>query len=384
MSNPIVSFDEQAVKDELRELVRKTIEETINAMLDEEADRLVGAGPYERTDERAAYRAGHYERGFTTTSGQVTLKMPKLKGMRFATAVIERYKRRETSVEEAIIEMYLAGVSTRRIEDVGEILWGAGVSAGTVSNLNDKAFKSVDEWRCRPLTREYPYACINGIYLKRSWGGSCENVAAIGANEDGYREVIGYAEGFTESKECWRARLPVVAEVARTARRSHGRRRQGRRHGRLDRRGVPECQMPALHRALLPQRPCQGPKSKRPQAAAMLKAIHSMESREAASAKAGSVAAELESMRLKEAAKVVREGFAETLTYCEMPRESWRRIRTNNAIERLNGEIRRRTRIVGTFPDGKSALMLVAARLKYVADSEWGTRRYLDASLLKE
>lgn len=131
---------QQAVKDELRELVRKTIEETINAMLDEEADQLVGAGPYERTDERAAYRAGHYERGFTTTSGQVTLRMPKLKGMRFATAVVERYKRRETSVEEVIIEMYLAGVSTRRIEDVGEILWGAGISAGTVSNLNNKAF----------------------------------------------------------------------------------------------------------------------------------------------------------------------------------------------------------------------------------------------------
>ena len=106
MSNPIVSFDE-------------------------EADQLVGAGPYERTDERVAYRAGHYERGFTTTSGQVTLKMPKLKGMLFATAVIERYKRRETSVEEAIIEMRLAGVSTRRIEDVSEVLWGAGVSAGT-------------------------------------------------------------------------------------------------------------------------------------------------------------------------------------------------------------------------------------------------------------
>ena len=168
MSNPVVSFDEQAVKDELRELVRKTIEETINAMLDEEADRLVGAGPYKRTDERAAYRAGHYERGFTTMSGQVTLKMQKLKGMRFTTAVIERYKRRETSVKEAIIEMYLAGVSTRRIEDVGEILWGAGVSAGTVSNLNDKAFKAVDEWRCRPLTCAYPYIYINGIYLKRS------------------------------------------------------------------------------------------------------------------------------------------------------------------------------------------------------------------------
>ena len=113
-SKPNVSFDEQTVKSELHELVRKTIEKTINAMLDEEADQLVGAGPY----ERAAYRAGHYERGFTTTSGQVTLKMPKLKGMRLATAVIERYKRRETSMEEAIIEMYLAGVSTRRIDGI--------------------------------------------------------------------------------------------------------------------------------------------------------------------------------------------------------------------------------------------------------------------------
>ena len=103
--------------------------------------------------------------------------------------------------------MYLAGVSTRRIEDVSEILRGACVSAGTVSNLNDRAFKAVEEWRCRPLDCECPYVYVDGIYLKRSWGGSCENVAdmvAIGVNDDGYREVIGCAEGLTESSECWR------------------------------------------------------------------------------------------------------------------------------------------------------------------------------------
>ena len=360
MSNPIVSFDEQAVKDELRELVGKTIEETINAMLDEEADQLVGAGPYERTDER----------GFTTTSGQVTLKMPKLKGMRFATAVIERYKRRETSVEEAIIEMYLAGVSTRRIEDVSEILWGAGVSAGTVSNLNDRAFKSVDEWRCRPLTREYPYVYVDGIYLKRSRGGSYENVAvmaAIGVNEDedGYREVVGCAEGFTEPSECWRDFLSwLKSRGLRGVRVFAGDKAAGMVGSIAEvfpKAKYQRCTV-RFYRNVL----AKVPKSKRSQAAAMLKAIHAMESREAS------------------AAKVVREGFAETLTYREMPREHWRRIRTNNAIERLNREIRRRTRVVGTFPDGKSALMLVAARLKYVADSEWGSRRYLDASLLKE
>ena len=119
MSDPIVSFDEAAMRGELRELVRRTVEDTLNALLEEEADDLIGADRYERTAGREAYRAGHYERGLTTTSGQVTLRMPKLKGMRFATAIIERYKRRETSVEEAMIEMYLAGVSTQ--EDRGRL-----------------------------------------------------------------------------------------------------------------------------------------------------------------------------------------------------------------------------------------------------------------------
>ena len=126
------------------------------------------------------------------------------------------------------------------------------------------------------------------------------------------------------------------------------------------------------------------PKSKRAEVAAMLKAVHAQESLEASTEKAGRVAAKLEDMRLAAAAKCVRDGVAETLTYTRFPARHWRRIRTNNAIERLKREIRRRTRVVGTFPDGKSALMLATARLKYVTDSEWGSRRYLDVSLLDE
>ena len=124
MPEPIVSLDEESLKAGLRELVRRTVEEMLNGLLDEEADDLVGAERYERTADREAYRAGHYERKPATTSGEVAIRMPKLKGMRFTTAAIERYRRREVSVEEAMIEMCLAGVSTRRIEDVSEILWG--------------------------------------------------------------------------------------------------------------------------------------------------------------------------------------------------------------------------------------------------------------------
>ncbi len=386
MSDPIVTFDENAVRGELRELVRRTVEDTINALLEEEADDLVKAGRYERTAGREAYRAGHYERDLTTTSGQVTLKMPKLKGVRFATAVIERYKRRETSVEEAMIEMYLAGVSTRRIEDVSEILWGASVSASTVSNLNEKAFEAVEEWRCRPLTCAYPYVFVDGIYLKRAWGGSFENVAvmvAIGVNDDGYREVIGAAEGFTESAECWREFLSWLKGRGLTGVRMFTGDKAAAMTGAIAEvfpdAAYQRCTVHFYRNVL-----SKVPKSKRGQAAAMLKAIHAQESFDASMEKAGAVAEALDEMRLAAASKCVREGVVETLTYTRFPMRHWRRIRTNNAIERLNREIRRRTRVVGTFPDGRSALMLVTARLKYVADSEWGSRRYLDVSLLDE
>ena len=386
MSGNIVSVDEESLKSDLRELVRKTVQETLNALLDEEADEMVGAERYERTAGREAYRSGHYRRKLVTTSGEVVLDVPKLRGATFQTAVIERYRRRETSVEEAIIEMYLAGVSTRRIEDVSEILWGAGVSAGTVSNLNEKAFESVEAWRTRPLSGGYPYLFVDGIYLKRSWGGSYENVAvmvAIGVNSEGRREIVGCAEGFTESKESWKEFLLWL----------RGRGLSGVRLVTGDKSlgmlGALEEVFPEARyrrRAVHFYRNALGkvPRQKRTRVAKMLKAIHAQESREASEAKAAEVADSLESMKLFAAAKVVREGCAETLAYTGFPMQHWTRIRTNNAIERLNREIRRRTRVVGTFPDGKSALMLVAARLKYIVENEWGRRRYLGVSLFEE
>lgn len=183
MSANTVSVDEESLKSDLRELVRKTVQETLNALLDEEADETVGAGRYERTAAREAYRSGRCKRKLATTSGEVALDVPKLRGATFQTAVIERYRRRETSVEGAIIEMHLAGVSARRIEGASGILRGAGVSAGTVPNLNEKAFESMDAWRTGPLSGGYPYLFVDGVYLKRSWGGSYENVAVMVAIE---------------------------------------------------------------------------------------------------------------------------------------------------------------------------------------------------------
>ena len=114
MSGNIIRLNEELIKSSIKDLVRNSVEETLNSLLDHEAEELVNAEKYERTGERKGYRSGHYERNFSTTSGEVKLKIPKLKGVQFETAIIERYRRRECSVEEALIEMYLAGVSVRR------------------------------------------------------------------------------------------------------------------------------------------------------------------------------------------------------------------------------------------------------------------------------
>ena len=202
----IIHVNESEIKSQLSGIIRNTIEETLNAMLDAEADKITQAHKYERTDTRADTRAGHYNRKLLTTSGEVNLRIPKLRKLPFETAIIERYKRHEESVEEALVEMYLAGVSVRRVEDISEALWGARVSSGTISNLNQKVYVQIEEWRNRKLEVEYPYVYLDGIYLKKTWGGTIESIAilvAIGVNAAGNREIIGAAEGGKEDKESW-------------------------------------------------------------------------------------------------------------------------------------------------------------------------------------
>ena len=142
-----------------------------------------------------------------TTSVPVQLKMPKLREVQFETAIIERYRRRESSVEEALVEMYLAGVSVRRVEDITEALWGTRVKPSTISDLNKKIYDRIEQWRNRPLESEYPYVFVDGIWLKRAWAGEVHTVSvliALGVTVTGYCEVIGVAEGSREDTESWR------------------------------------------------------------------------------------------------------------------------------------------------------------------------------------
>jgi putative transposase len=383
-SQPLLQIDEHQIRGHLDEMVRTTVEDTLNKLLDAEAEALCGAKRHERTTQRAGYRSGHYERELETKAGPVTLQVPKLKQLRFETQIIERYRRRESSVEEALQEMYLAGVSVRRVEDITEALWGTRVSASTVSELNQKLYGRLEEWRNQPITGRHVYVYLDGIWLKRTWGGEVRNIAvlvAIGVNQDGHRDILGVAEGMKEDRASW-------LEFLRW----------------LKQRGLAGTQLFISDKCLglvealnecFPEAAWQRcivhfyrnvfsavPTGKVKEVAAMLKAIHAQEDAAATQQKARDVIAKLEAMRLAKAAEVVREGIHETLRYLNYPREHWRRIRTNNPLERINREIRRRTRVVGAFPDGNSAVMLITARLRHISGTAWTTKRYLNMDLL--
>ena len=233
--------------------------------------------------------------------------MPKLRSRTFETAVIERYRRRDIPVEEAIVQMYLAGVSVRRVEDAAEAPWGTRVSSGTASNLNRKMYGHIERWRNQASAR---------MFIWTGWRSS-----AAGA-------------GRSRTSRSWR--------------------RSG-----LTRRKVR-------------------------QAAAMPKAIHARESRSAALVKARDVIGKLKAMKLAAAAELVENAIEETLTYYSFPSQHWIKLKTNNPMERLLREARRRTKVVGAFPDGQSALMLVAARLRHVSATQWGLRKYMNVGLLAE
>jgi transposase-like protein len=382
----VIRIDESEIRGHLDEMVRGTVEETLNALLEAEADELCGASRYERSADRVDTRAGHYDRKLETKAGKVNVKMPKLRRQTFETAIIERYRRREVSVEEAIVQMYLAGVSVRRVEDITEALWGTRVSSGTVSKLNQKVYKHIERWRTAPLEGSFPYVYLDGLILKRSWGGEVKNVsvlAAIGVDSEGYRRVLGVAEGHKEDKAGWYGFLKSLKE-------------RGLSGVRLF---ISDACMGLVEsiEEIFPDADWQRcvvhayrnvfthvPRTKMRHVSAMLKAIHAQESREAALAKADDVVIALKAMKLKAAADWVAEHIDETLTYYSYPSEHWIKLKTNNPMERLLKEARRRTKVVGAFPDGKSALMLVAARLRHVASTSWGTRKYMNMKLLEE
>lgn len=284
------------------------------------------------------------------------LKVPKLRRQTFETAIIERYRRRESSVEEALIEMYLAGVSVRRVEDITEALWGTRVSPGTVSNLNKKIYAKIEAWRHRPIEGDHPYLYLDGIVMKRSWAGEVRNVSLLVAsavNKEGCREILGIMEGPKEDASGWSAFLRHLADRGLSGVRlivSDACRGLVESVGEV----LPEARWQRCVAHFYRNVFGLVPAGKVREVSHMLKAIHAQENRAAAAAKMAMVVDQLRAMRLTRAATLLEEHGHETLSYYAFPDSHWIKLRTNNPLERVMREIRRRTRVVGAFPDGRS------------------------------
>ena len=296
-------------------------------MLEAEAEKLTQAARYERNDQRQGYHSDHYNRNLPHHFRKFHSQDAQTQGgISFEAAIIERYRRRGSNVETAFIEIYPAGVPVRRVEDITEALWGSKVSASTISELNKKAYVHIEDRRNRLLQGvRYPYVYVDGIYLHHNWGGEFENKvigATIAVNEDGYREVLGAAEGMNEDKSSlvsfflW---LPsrgldgvelIVCDKCLSMLEAIG-------------EVFPEAKYQRctfyLYRNVFSATPC----SKVNLVVKMLKAIHPQESKKDAHKKTKAVVEELRFMKLKEAARKVENDIEEALTYCDFPSDHW-------------------------------------------------------------
>lgn len=236
-----------------------------------------------------------------------------------------------------------------------------------------KAYKHIEDWRSRPLSGNYPYVYVDGVYLKRSWGGEVQNVSilvVIGVSSDGFREIIGAAEGMKEDKESWHSFFVWLRERGLTGvRLIIG----DKNLGMLE--TIPEVFPDARyqHCTIHFYRNIFSVtlRNKMKSVTMMLKAIHAQENKEAAREKAIQVTEKRKEMKLGSAAKKLQDGIEETLGYMNFPTQHWAKIWTNNTIGRLNRKIKRQTTAIGAFPDGQSALMLVCTRLRHVAGTQW-------------
>lgn len=369
----------------LEDRVRDAIKGVLEQVMEEEMDAQLQAKHRERTDKRLGERNGHYGRGLTTTAGHIEqIRVPRAREMPFLTEVFERYRRMTGSLEEAVLEMYLQGVSTRKVEEITGKLSGTRISKDAVSRIAGRFDGVFAEWRTRQLDRErtYPYLYLDATYLKARWAGAVRDVAllvAVGVSDEGFREVLAVEAAVGERTETWRGLLQGLVE-------------RGLRGTRLvisdDHDAIKSAvkvELPgaAWQRCVVHlQRNVLGhvPQTEAAAVAADLKVVFQAGRRETAEALATAFSERYGALYPKAVASLAR-GLDEALTYTAFPSSHHRLVRTTNGVERVFGEVKRRTRVVGVFPNEQSAETLATAVLLRVSE-DWAERRYLDMAPL--
>lgn len=364
---------------DLEARVRGAVHATIQAVLEEELERLVGAGPYERSDQRVDVRNGHYARHIVTTSGEVLVRVGRTRDGGAATAPLGRYARRRPEIDAAVTQAY---VSTRDMGDVTEALLGKRVGRSTVSRVTKRLEDQVEELHRAPIIDPIAYLYLDATFVDARWARTVENVSALvayGVGPDGHRQLLGIHLGAQESEASW---TELLAELV--ARGLSGVQLIIRdEHGGLiaaARKVLPEARQQRCTVHLMRNVFTQVPKQHQKRLARELVAVLHADSLAAAKAKLRAFRTQF-GKQFPEAVACLERGFADATSYFSFPKARWIRLRSTNGLERLHGEIKRRTRAIGAFPDRASALRLITAVALQVT-TIWSDRVYFDMSLL--
>ena len=376
---------EQAVKRDVQTRVREGVKAVLEEVLQEEMTEHLEAGYRELTPTRRGQRNGHYTRNLVTPAGRIErLEVPRDREGEFVTEVFERYKRMTGDMEEAVLEMYLSGISVRKIAGVTDSLSRVKIGKDAVSRIASRLEGQQKEWRGRPLEeKEYPYLYLDATYLKLRWGASVTSMAllaCVGVDEGGFREVLTVEVAGTEKGEAYASLLRGLID-------------RGLKGVRLvvsdDHEGIKTAvasELPGVkwqrcvvhfERNVLSHVPA----SSMAEVAQDLKAIFKVRRKQTALALAEEFV-ELYGKRFPKAVSVFEAGIGDALTHLSFPGSHHARIRTTNMLERLFKEIKRRTRVVGLFPNETSASTL-ATEIMLRSSEEWALKRYLTMDALE-
>ena len=367
---------------DLRSLFRGAVKLALETVLDEVVRDMIGARRWQRLASRKDVRNGSYLRRLLTSLGMIEVTMPRTREGGAPVDVLGRYRRRSAELDDAIVSAYVHGASTRDVGQITEALTGEQVGRSTVSRVTKSLNEKVEELRKTPIAGSIPYLFLDATFLDARWARKVENVSALvayGIGLDGHRQLLAVTIGAEESEESWSELLAQLVErglsgVQLVVADAHAGLAKAVRH-HLPEAPLQRCTVHLLRNVLT-----KAPQRLRGRLAREVSKVFDAPSKAEARRRVEALKAGL-GKQVPEAVACLENGFEAATHFYAFPREHWHRIRSTDGLERLHGEVKRRTRAVGAFPDRASALRLVTA-LALQATAIWTDRRYLDMSLL--
>ena len=380
---PVRRLVEDLLTEEGGDTIRMLLERMLNRLLEAEQTEHLQALPYERTEGRQGLRNGYRTRQMVTRLGQITLRVPRTRDGQFSSSMFRRFQRSERALQLGLVEMYVQGVSTRKVTEVTEKLFGTEVSATTISNLSKDLDEEIAAWRDRPLEEAYPYLVVDAQYHKVREGGRVINrgvLTAVGVSETGHRRLLDFEVASGESELSWtelfrrlrrrglKGVILVVSDDHSGLRAAITRCFDGARWQR--------CQFHFMRNVLKPIR-----KRDQAEVADLLRWVYEARNEKDARARLADAVEQMSERWPEVAEKLELEGEQSVAVY-DLPRSHHRRLRTTNSLERFHEELRRRSRVVRIYPN-RAALARLMGALIIEQDERWLTdKRYLNMALL--